>query len=295
MSKIILLLLKNNKEMNIPYIILIDLDGTMVGDVSCYIAEWELFHTFTEKKDMKKWKDFKSFIIKKLCDGILRPYLADFHASLKKNFHFIEFYVYTASETQWANFLVSCIEEAIHIKFSRPIFTRDNCQIYINEYKKSIECVMPYIFTRLKKLYPDLRKISQLKNKIVLIDNNQVLDKKEQGKLIQCPTYEYVEYYDVFCRLNVESFLSSHIPITHKLGEQLKKYGLFPRKNFEYNIPAHVFRYYYYGQLCDNIRRTSQQKSPQKDTFWINLMEEMCKRKPKDFDTSTLKKIEKKL
>lgn len=274
----------------IPYVILLDLDGTIVGNVVPLVTEWDLINN----NDKRKLKDFKKAVIKKLQNGVMRPHLADFHAMISRHLHYVEFFIYTASDPVWATFLVSCIEEATNITFQRPIFSRKNCLLKDNEYSKSIECVSPFIFKKLKGKYKELKKEVQLKNRICLVDNNDVLSKGERSKLIKCPTYDYVDNYDIFTRLDIDSFADKDC---NELASLLEKYGLFPSHSVSNTrMSFDLFRYYYYSRLCGNIKKNVKQDlsgmSEKNDHYWIALANTICSEKINAFDSNTIKKVD---
>lgn len=270
----------------IPFVIFIDLDGTIVGNVANLVSEWELIQQYNRNK----MKDFKKALIKKLRNGMLRENLADFCAMIQSHYHCVEFFIYTASECKWANFLVGNIEEATGLAFQRPLLTRKNCIEKNMDYKKSIEHVMPIVMKKLKSKYPSLTKSSQLKNMTCLIDNNDVMVDKEKERVIRCPTYDYIDFYDIFCRIGLDSFEEENDCTS--LAREIMKYGLFPSncpKNHHLSYP--LFRYYYYDRLCENMRKSIKQGSPSSDKFWVHLANAMTRQGMKQFDSHSLKKI----
>ena len=278
-----------------PYVVLIDLDGTIVGNVSCLVGEWLLL----QEKDKRKIRLYKNFVLKQLQNGIIRPNFADFCAMTSKHLSNVEYFVYTASGTSWANFLIPCIEEVCGIRFQRPIFTRKFCILKNGDYRKSIEDVLPEILKRLKKQYPDLKNISQLQDMVCLIDNNEVLGKNEKHKLIKCPTYDFIDYYDVFTRFNID-LIEKDTDCT-SVAKNLMQYGLFPNSS-KSNIPRNVFKYQYYYQLCQNIKnailheQSNVNSSPTTDKFWLILAHIITHMSSSlKFDKRTIQKIQMRL
>ena len=272
----------------VPFVILLDIDGTIVGNVSPVVSEWELM----QDNDKRKLKDFKKTVIKKLHNGLMRGHLADFCAMVNRHLGGgVEYFIYTASDPTWAHFLVGCLEEATGIHFQRPIFTRKHCLNRDGDLKKSIDSISPQIFKKIKPKYKELKKVSQLKNKICLVDNNDVLIKNERNRMIRCPNYDYTDVYDVFSRLDIDTFSQSDC---NNLANQLSKYGLFPSGPLSKNAPMSfsAFRYYYYSRLCDNIKKCAKQQDPQKDNFWIALANAFCSEKIENFDSNTLRRID---
>lgn len=270
----------------VPFVIFIDLDGTIVGNVTNLVIEWELITQYNKSKQ----KEYKRVLIKKLRQGMLRDNLSDFCSMIQKHYHCVEFFIYTASESKWANFLVNCIEEATGLKFQRPILTRNNCIEKNSDYKKSIDHVMPIVMKKLKKVYPSLTKVSQFKNKTCLIDNNDVMVEKEKDRVIRCPTYDFIEFYDIFSRIGLESFEDDHD--CSELARNITRYGLYPSSTKLSCLSFQMFRYYYYDKLCENMRKSlKHNKSSSSDKFWTHLANAMTKQNMSQFDGYSLKKI----
>jgi hypothetical protein len=166
-------------------VFVLDLDGTIVGNVATQAFMFDLVQKL--KTVHCKIKLDKTELQHKLKNGLVRPYFDRFIAVVKKYNPETEFFVYTASAKPWANYLIKNIEQAFHIEFNRPIFTRDQCVYFDGEYKKSIHKVMPMIAKSLKKKLGT----HDLKYKIHMIDNTNVFPKSEQPLLLLCPTYRW--------------------------------------------------------------------------------------------------------
>jgi hypothetical protein len=145
-----------------PLVILMDIDGTMVGRVGCLICEVELHKSLAAAASVAASaasaaasgtpsasagrvrgmhpvpamsaaasKALRDSVVARLRYGIVRPYLDQFCRALTKARQDgktpVELFVYTASDATWAAFLVPCIEAALGTRFNRPIFTRDHC------------------------------------------------------------------------------------------------------------------------------------------------------------------------
>ena len=114
--------------MSAPYIIVFDVDGTLIGDIRPQLVLYELYSAL-KTKDVKtankflKASDFRM----KLNQGILRPHVGKFIKKMQQTYDNIEFYIYTASEKGWAQFLIPHLENCLNIKFKRPLLTRENC------------------------------------------------------------------------------------------------------------------------------------------------------------------------
>jgi hypothetical protein len=171
-----------------PLVLLIDLDGTLQGNISPQLMEYDLINRLnsiiTSKSSNIKYSlknlysDFTS--------GLLRPFVQEAFISIKKTHPTIEFYIYTASSDEWAHFILNQITKLFFGKrniINKPYFTRK----HLTEYGiKSISKVRPTIVHNLRKKYPHAKF-----NQIFLIDNNFVLSPSEMNKLIYCPTYDF--------------------------------------------------------------------------------------------------------
>ena len=171
----------------------IDIDGTLVGDVSKFIFEYEILF----KYEKAKLPAFRKHLIHHLENKLLRPDFSTFVTYIQQSYEDVKLFIYTASEDKWAKFLVNCIETMTKVKFQRPLYTRKDCH----------------------KVYGSTKNVGNLLNKlnppskcmVKLIDNNFVLNSDEvaKGYLIKCPTYHYEPLFDVFDRISRET-LESH-------------------------------------------------------------------------------------
>ena len=170
-----------------PVIIVLDIDGTLIGDITPQITLYDLYTTLRTKELKMNMKDF----MYKLKAGVIRPYLGKF----MKKLHFsytgnIEYFIYTSAEKKWVHFLIPQIEKVIGIKFNKPLFTRDNCTLRNGEYKKNLDSVLPKIVKTLTKKYGKMNTES-VRDRIMVIDNNgSVYDDKDKPYVLVCPTYD---------------------------------------------------------------------------------------------------------
>ena len=154
-----------------PMVLLIDLDNTIIGNITPQINEYYLIKDINKKlkKINKNQIRYNTKLLhEELEKYIIRPKFSKFVRNINK-YDNIELFIYTASENSWANYIIKQIEKVINYKFNRPIFTRNN--LVINEkgkYRKSINVVKPLIIKCLKK-----KKKYNLENikYIALIDN----------------------------------------------------------------------------------------------------------------------------
>jgi len=146
---------RNRDDTNVPYIFILDLDGTIIGDCSYQCDVYNIQEIIrktlvVKKKDMNKLElgaisRHKTLCDKSLnecynsCSKLVRPFFGIFISKMRKMFPNSHFFVYTASEKTWALKEINIIEKQNKIKFNRPIFTRDNCILdQFGNLKKSV-------------------------------------------------------------------------------------------------------------------------------------------------------------
>ena len=270
-----------------PFCYFLDIDGTMIGDVSPQVYEWDI----VTKYDPSKLPQLKKNICSQLSSGLLRKGLSTFLDFLRSRHgqDGCEFFVYTASDTKWANFIVPCIETVIGQKFNRPLFTRPNC-IRANggEFKKSLVHISPAVIRKLRPKYGsdnmDAMNVMDVMGRFVLVDNNRVLNKSEEGRLILCPTYGYVDLYDIL-RLVPEDILQLNFI---EIASILQSHGLFPEmaESTRVALPFQVFKAIYYSTIGKQIKENIKQELfISEDAFWTRLGNILHAHK----DTNTLK------
>lgn len=240
-----------------PQFIFIDIDGTIIGDITPQIAEWELIKRF----EKSKMQQFKKNLCTQLQNGLLRPYLGDFLESTKVNKD-CQFYIYTASETTWANFIIPVIENCIGIKFNRPLFTRNHC--FVNKAQKSLQHVGKIAYEKNKH---GTKSLAEFISKSILIDNNHVLSKQEENKLIPCPTYNHKDVYDVMRLLSEQTVIDNY----HEISKVLYQCGMFPKVESGTHFSYQVFKSLYFSFIGSSIKDGLKYNKFVKDTFWLNI------------------------
>lgn len=267
----------------LPIVIFLDIDGTLIGDISPQVCEWEIL----TKVDRSKLPRFKQSLIDTLSNGLLRPHIAEFLMNVKKKYECVEFFVYTASNTAWANFLVPCIEKAIGINFQRPVFARNNCLIRRSEFLKSLDCVMPVVVRKLRPIYP-MVSVKALKSRVAIVDNNNVLVKSEEHRCIKCPTYNFVYHYDVLSKLDLSALKAKYMEIV----PILISYGFFPRVSQQKTFSLRAFLTNYHERLYSSIRdNVHEMKNSSNDRFWLHLMKVLHKMDIQHLKEASVKEI----
>lgn len=258
---------------NEPFVILLDLDNTIQGNVLPQLQEYNLIEYLNSKSNSgggsgsksKNITQSKQYLINDFINGnLLRPHFKRFIEKMRKRFPNVEFFVYTASENKWANYIVKILEAAIKVKINRKVFTRDECIIDDRSGKimKSIAHITPNLFTILRKKY----KLTKTNNKfefkhILLIDNNYVLYEKESHHLIKCPDYNHSARIDQLRCLKKE-YIESNYQIIGKF--------LF---NIEFTSLIHFYSFYY-NFLKKQMDHYSNKVS---DKYWKNQLRKFKK------------------
>jgi hypothetical protein len=241
-------------------VILIDLDGTIIGDISPQIMSFELSKGLKSlcSKYTFDLVDFRD----KLSKGIIRPGFDTFIKTIKQHFGNVEFFIYTASEKSWAEFIIKQIETVIGFKFNRPIFSRDHCmQNDSREYRKSTSYIKKQLQRCLHKKY---NKHSAVQS-ILIIDNNNVYSHNDQKHILLCPSYNYRIPENIVLGIKQKCYEEHY----HKIHNVLKRYiqtSFTPSKDF---ILFQREFYTYYVYYLNAIVKSNGKYA--KDTFWTLL------------------------
>jgi hypothetical protein len=181
-----------------PIVFLLDLDGTIQGNIMPQLQEFDMINKLNSAIIMKKKIKYNiSKLYSDMDNGLIRPFFKNAILEIKKKHNNIEFFVYTASQNEWAIFILDKIFKHLFDNtkvINKPYFTRNHC---LNNGHKSIEGVKQLIKTSLKRKYPKSNIDS-----IYLVDNNLVLLPHEMNKLIHCNTYDYVRIVNPLRNLN---------------------------------------------------------------------------------------------
>lgn len=205
-----------------PRVLIIDMDGTMIGNITPQLCEYTLLIMTYQKNKMK---DLKRTIVRHLREGVMRPGLTQFLEHVKNSD--MEAFVYTASDDRWAKFMVPCIEEATGFRFNRPLFTRKHCTQVGHgstvDYRKSLARISPHIRRALKT---NMNTHDVVENAILIDNKADVLlhPDRESHRHVTFPTYNATFYYDVLANIELP-VLTKNMP---QISDTLECHGLFP-------------------------------------------------------------------
>ena len=254
--------MSNNND---PYIFLLDLDGTIIGDCS-YQCDIYNIQEIIKKNSQTNFKS-KTICEKHLNDSynlesrLIRPFFSNFIVAMKKLYPNCFFFIYTASEKSWAHKEINIIEKQNNFKFNRPLFTRDNCILDSNgNMKKSVIKIKPLLLKAMK-----VNKTYNIDKKILIIDNNNTfIDYKEN--LLICPTYNYIKFNNLWDSIPDEYLENSDLKAFVSILISSKKIHNIRSKKSEFQDRVHKWLYKKYRKI--NRYNTSFKN----DTFWKDLI-----------------------
>lgn len=245
-----------------PIVFLIDLDGTIQGNVHPQIVEYELIRKFNSMTKSKVKYNLKNLHMD-ISRGLIRPHFKNALLNIKKKHDNVEFFVYTASSDTWANFLLPNIIRVVFNKrnpINKPFLTRSHC--VLDGKMKSIDKVKPIVANALKAKYPN----GTFKH-IYLIDNNIVLQGKEISRLIYCPSYDYRV---INCPLR--NFNDQTLERYHKvLSKELFHQGVNTSHKFE------LMKIYYDHAFKDYVRTEKHNEKYANDKYWKQFEETLIR------------------
>lgn len=230
-------------------VFVIDLDGTVQGDISPQIQEYVFLKSINVKYNTK-------YLVEDYSKGLIRPHFKKFVDTVKSHSLNMQLFVYTASETKWANVIVPVIEKLVGFKFNRPIFSRAHCDMTVDKHK-SLKLIAPSIVRTLKRKYSNAKiDTDTIKRMTYLIDNNFVL--QEQYHLVKCPSYERMIHIDPLRQLtNAE---------TNMYKKQISE-SILRRKYTNENI-WEILEGVYRLIKVNHKNNHRKNKKSKKDTFW---------------------------
>ena len=191
-----------------PFIIIFDIDQTIIGNVNMQSKENDLlefiYNTCKKKGINNECQNIDLDMQEELNNGLLRPYVRDFITFCYEKFKNVEVFFYTNSNYKWTNkILGKSIEKALNIKINRPFFTRENSMT--QDLKKSLANVYPLIIKSLLKKYPSMKDEKNteyiLNNRTIFIDDikNNIIS--YTNRQLVCPAYDYYSYYNIYEKL----------------------------------------------------------------------------------------------
>ena len=265
----------------IPFIFIMDLDGTIIGDCSYQV----MIHNTDELLKSNNHKIQNKDILSKCYEKdskLIRPYFAYFVNKMRSYNPECQFYIYTASEASWANREIVMIEKGNNIKLNRPIFSRSDCIIDSNGmYKKSVKKILPAIQKNNKKI-----KITS--KSILVIDNNKVFT-DYLTNFILCPSYDHILFCDLWKKFKIDhlscQFIKQYINELIETNKMCKYNDCLDIRD----EVANELKYKWFFKKQRKINKNNKKFS--KDMFWKQLADSIVNKQVKEFNHSTIKII----
>lgn len=276
----------------VPYLFVLDIDGTMVGDVT---MQSQYFSVISELRKHGFKPRVQHMIPPAFAPNskLVRPGFATWLKKLQEMFPEIYFFVYTASEKRWALQEIAWIEKLHDIKFAKPIFTREDCSPdSAGHLRKSLSRIFPRMIRTVSKargqvLSPAQRK-TILDNNTVIIDNNAVYTDRPD-KLLLCPDYGYAVFENL---LNVIPKEARKHPAIQQIIYGLVNSGYLctlPSESDD-GMKALSKQYNWLATKCKALSDLNEQYSS--DDFWKHLRKLIVTNQIRTFSPSIIKQLQ---
>jgi len=260
------------------YVFIIDLDGTIIGDCIYQAEIYKIALILNKLKIKIRINDILEECYKEKT-RLIRPYFKFFIEKMSEYFPSSYFYIYTASEKKWAEKEILIIEKVLKIKFNRPIFTRNDCEIVVKDDKIDIKKSVDMIKKRIKIKNPEI---------LIIDDNDVYIDNNE--KLIKCKVYNYKYFCNYWDYIPIEK-INNKIVIKY-LKSLITNNRLSPiidKKTMKDKLNNYDWLY----QKCNDVNKSN--KRCKNDDFWLRLTKIIIENKIINFNSSTIKFIHNKV
>lgn len=258
-----------------PLVLLIDMDGTIIGDASPLACMHELQANVNARQKYLESYPFQQ--------SLIRPHVESFIKFARHEYD-CEVFIYTAADENWAAKVIHRVENEIGFKFNRPILSRKDCVLVNNVYRKSINHVSSRIRAVLKR-----RQKILIESNIVLIDNNDVIFPTGDYRQIICPTYDARIGMDVLKKIDIAEIHAN----MSALAKILYKYGYIIKSS--YKSIDELLSSYYLSVARSLHESCKESENNAKDTFWLDLRNAFRSLRITSFDKETLSHIRKAL
>lgn len=284
------------KRMKLPFILILDIDNTVIGEITHCLKEHKLLDIIYKNcisiKNLPS-KCAKSDILDmqdELKEGLLRPNVKDFLNFFSKKFKNVEVFFYTNSTYNWANtVLVREIEKALDYKVNRPIFTREDS---LSNLEKTISAIYPQIFKSLIKKYPLLENDKHINTvfneRMIFIDDIAENVHDYKSRQIKCPEYSYHNYYDIYEKIINKYKIPDEVFDNEEILNYMNETPGLPIYHKNGSIYQQDKNFVYLEHLYQSKHWEIHNTLPSKDTFFLDLIKALEK-----VDKCTDKEIEK--
>lgn len=277
---------------HLPYVFILDWDGTIAGRVDFQSQQYNIFlqlrkHGFKPTRSHPIPPAFYPNA------KLIRPGFGSFIKTLQKHYHEIYFFIYTASEKQWAHQEIAWVERTHGIQFARPIFTREDCSVDPSgTYRKSLAKIFPRIIRVISKgrsqPFSPQERMAILEQNTVIIDNNAVyLDRTD--KLLLCPDYNYCVFENLLHGIPMEA--RSHPAIQQLIYSLINQGHLCPLpSDTEDGMRSLTKQYTWLAAKCKAV--TDINAAYEHDDFWKYLKKLILQNQLKIYSPSVIKQLQ---
>ena len=184
----------------LPFVFILDWDGTIAGRVEYQSHAYTLQQTL-KRQGVKSVPGYNPAAAFGRGTKLIRPGFAAFVSGLREFYgpDQVHFFIYTASEKQWAHHEIAIVEKEHGFQFTRPLFTRDDCFVdTAGSYKKSLSKIFPRVLRAMARDRPFTKteKDYIMAYQTLVVDNNAVYA-DHTDKLLLCPDYNYCVFENV--------------------------------------------------------------------------------------------------
>ena len=274
-----------------PFIIILDIDHTIIGTVNQLCKEREVLeyiYNLCKKNGLEKCiRQNNVDMQKELKDGLLRPYINEFINFCNNKFKNVEVFFYTNSSYNYTNtFLATNVKKALKVKVNKPFFTRENSMNINGVTKKSLVNIFPFIIKSLVKKYPIMKNEKNIdyiiNTRFVFIDDIKENTFEYVNRQIICPKYEYRYYNDIpeklisKYKMKPEIFNNKQtLDYLHNMNIPIyNKHGNIHQKNKDFI------------ELWKKQQRKYSEVSKVKDEYFKDLIKEFSKKSVSNYSLS---------
>lgn len=278
---------------NVPYVFVLDWDGTIAGRVDFQSHA----HSLCNLLKKQGFKPKKSYTVPPAFtpgSKLIRSGLLAFFKAIKAHLGEVYFFIYTASEKNWALTEIAWMEKAFGVQFARPIFTRDDCHVdQGGAYRKSIAKVFPRIVRTINRVRGDRpltkdERLHLLEHNLICIDNNAVYTDRTD-KLLLCPDYDYIMFENLMDYIPPEAMTNHAVQLA--ILSMINNGLICPMPNSKDDHMKQLAKSYEW--LSAKCRAFSiQNKSYEHDDFWKYLSKLILQNDLKKFHGGILKQLQ---
>lgn len=276
----------------LPYVFILDWDGTIAGRVDFQSQQFQL-HNHLRKHGFKPNRQYPIPPAFYPNTKLIRPGFASFIKAMQKLYPEVHFFIYTASEKQWALQEIAWVERTHGIRFARPIFTRDDCTTDASgSYRKSLAKVFPRIIRSINKLrqtpFTTAERMSILEERTMIIDNNAVYTDRGD-KVLLCPDYHYSVFENLLHGIPADARV--HPNIQQVIYSLVNQGLLCPLPNeMEDSMRALSRQYQWLAAKCKSI--TEANAAYEHDDFWKFLKKVIVQNQLKTYSSSVIRQLQ---